>query len=51
MWEIWKEKNLRVFCSTEIPSMDVADLVWEEMALRAFAHTQDPGDFLFCFYM
>ena len=51
MWELWKERNRRFFCSAEIPSTDVADLVREEMALRAFAHTQDPGDLFVCFFM
>ena len=30
-------------CGARLPS-EVADLVLEEFALRAFAHTQDPGD-------
>ena len=51
VWGIWKERNRRFFCSAEIPSTEVADLVREGMALRAFAHTQDPGDLFFSFYM
>ena len=51
MWGIWKESSQMFFCSVEIPSTEVADLVRKEMALRAFAHTQDPGDFIFYFCM
>ena len=49
MWEIGKERNRMTFCSVAISRMEVAALVQEEMALRVFAHTQDPGDFLFLF--
>ena len=51
MWGIWKESNQMFFYSVEIPSTEVTDLVREEMALRVFAHTQDPGGFIFCFCM
>ena len=47
MWGLWKERNWRFFCTKEIPSMEVADLVREELALRVFAHTLNPGDLFF----
>lgn len=30
---------------------EVAFLVWEKMTPRAFAHTLDPGDFYFLFWL
>ena len=44
MWRTGKEKNQWTFCNVAILPSEVAALVWEELAMRAFAHTQDPGD-------
>ena len=44
MWGVWKERNRRVFQNVAIHADAVAALVREEMAQRAYAHTQDPGD-------
>ena len=44
MWGIWKERNRRVFQNKASLAEAVADLVKEEMAQRAYAHSQDPGD-------
>ena len=41
---VWKERNRRVFTNVAIQADVVAALVREEMAQRAYAHTQDPGD-------
>lgn len=35
---LWKGRDRRTFRSA------VVALVWEELALRNFAHTHDPGD-------
>ena len=43
MWVCWKERNRRIFQNSALQPDMVAHLVWEEMAKRAFAHTQDPG--------
>ena len=48
---IWKDMSRRTFRTVAILPSEVAALVWEEMALRAFAHTRDPGDVFFCFRM
>ena len=44
MWVVWKERNRRTFRNVASSPLEVAALVREEVALRAYAHTQDPGD-------
>ena len=44
IWGVWKERNRRVFQNKVLQTEAVATLVHEEMAQRAYAHTQDPGD-------
>jgi hypothetical protein len=44
MWGVWKERNRRVFQNTALQPTAVAALVKEDIAQRAYAHTQDPGD-------
>ena len=43
MWGVWKERNRRTFRNIELLPEVVVHLVWEEIAQRAYAHTQDPG--------
>ena len=43
-WRTRKERNRWTFCNMVISLLEVEDLVREELAMRAFAHTQDPGD-------
>ena len=42
-WRTRKERNRWTFCNMAISHLEVEDLVREELAMRAFAHTQDPG--------
>ena len=42
-WGIWKERNRRVFRNVALSPTEVATLVREEIAQRAYAHMQDPG--------
>jgi hypothetical protein len=44
MWGVRKEMNIRVFQNTALQSAAVAALVKEDIAQRAYAYTQDPGD-------
>ena len=44
IWRIGKERSQSTLCSVTISSLKVAALVRDELAVRAFAHTQDPGD-------
>ena len=44
MWGTWKERNRRTFRNTALLPVQVALLVREEIAQRAYAHSQDPGD-------
>ena len=44
MWGTWKERNRRIFKNVALLPEQVALLVREEIAQRAYAHTQDPGD-------
>nr|XP_051196926.1 putative cyclin-F1-2 [Lolium perenne] len=44
MWGVWKERNRRVFQNTALQPTAVAALVKEDIAQRAYAHTQDPRD-------
>ena len=44
LWGTWKERNRRVFRNVALSPTEVAALVREEVAQRAYAHTQDPGD-------
>jgi hypothetical protein len=41
---VWKERNMRMFHNTALQPMDMAALVKEDIAQRAYSHTQDPGD-------
>ena len=41
---LWKGRDRRTFRSAVISPTEVVALVWEELALRTFAHTHDPGD-------
>ena len=41
---VWKERNRRIFTNVALPVGDVVRLIREEIALRAFAHSDDPGD-------
>ena len=41
---IWEGRDWRSFRSAVISPTEVAALVREELALRTFAHTLDPGD-------
>ena len=44
-WRTGKERRQRTFYNVAISLLEVAALVREELARRAFAHTQDPGDY------
>jgi hypothetical protein len=44
IWGIWKERNRRIFRNESLMPDIVAHIIWENIAQRAFAHSQDPGD-------
>ena len=44
LWGVWKERNRRIFNNVALPLGDVVRLIREEIVLRAFAHTDDPGN-------
>ena len=43
IWRTGKERSQRTLCNVAISPLEVAALVREVLAVRAFAHTQDPG--------
>ncbi|KAF6996655.1 hypothetical protein CFC21_012973 [Triticum aestivum] len=39
-WEIWSERNARVFRKTDVPSMVIINMIKEEVSLWALAGTK-----------
>ena len=44
IWGVWKERNRRIFTNVALPLGDVVSLIREEIALKAFAYSDDAGD-------
>ena len=44
IWGVWKERNQRIFTNIALPLGDVVSLICEEIVLRVFAFTDDPGN-------
>jgi hypothetical protein len=44
IWGIRKERNRRIFRNESLMPDIVAHIIWKDIAHRAFAHSQDPGD-------
>ena len=50
VWRTGKERSQRTLCNVAISYLKVAALLREELAVRAFAHTQDPETIFLLFF-